>query len=58
MKVMMMPLGVYETNCYVVYDENTLEAAVIDPGAEGKGLIKVLEENKLDVKKNTPHAWA
>ncbi len=51
MKVMMMPLGVYETNCYVVYDENTLEAAVIDPGAEGKGLIKILEENKLDVKK-------
>ena len=37
------PLGSLQTNCYLVIDENTNKAAVIDPGAEASYLIKEIE---------------
>ncbi|MEA4896282.1 MAG: MBL fold metallo-hydrolase [Oscillospiraceae bacterium] len=40
-------LGHIQTNCYIVTDENTLECAVIDPGAESNTVMRYLEENKL-----------
>ncbi|MFZ5969019.1 MAG: MBL fold metallo-hydrolase [Bacillota bacterium] len=40
-------LGMMESNGYIIYDENTLEALVIDPGDEAKTLIKYIEKNAL-----------
>jgi len=40
-------LGAYETNCYIVSDETTLECAVIDPGADATVILNYLEETKL-----------
>ncbi|MBR1496979.1 MAG: MBL fold metallo-hydrolase [Oscillospiraceae bacterium] len=41
-------VGSYETNCYIVTDENTLKCAVIDPGAEAGLLLDYLEDNRLN----------
>ena len=32
MTVKTIVLGLYGTNCYIVYDENTKNGVVIDPG--------------------------
>ena len=40
-------LGAYETNCYIVTDESTLDCAVIDPGADAATILNYLEETKL-----------
>lgn len=40
-------LGAYETNCYIVTDESTLDCAVIDPGADATAILNYLEETKL-----------
>lgn len=45
-----MALGVYGVNCYVLGDDKTSEAAVIDPGGEAEKIIKVLEDNELQLK--------
>ena len=40
-------LGHVQTNCYIVTDEDTLECAVIDPGAQANTIMHYLEDNKL-----------
>ena len=40
-------LGSFETNCYIVTDENTLECAVIDPGADAGTILDYLEDHHL-----------
>ena len=40
-------LGAYETTCYIVADEATLDCAVIDPGADAATILDYLEETKL-----------
>ena len=40
-------LGHVQTNCYIITDENTLECAVVDPGAESNSIMHYLEDNKL-----------
>ena len=43
-------LGQLMTNCYIVTDEETLECAVIDPGAHASVILNYLEENHLKAK--------
>ena len=50
MLIKALPLGAYETNCYIVTDEKTLECAVIDPGADAGCLLDYLESNRLTVR--------
>src|SRR5699024_8690111 len=50
MKIMQLCVGVVGTNCYIVYDENTREAAVIDPGDNAPSILKAVEQEKLTVK--------
>lgn len=45
-----IPAGVYAVNCYVVGDDKTNNAAVIDPGGDVDDIIKVLEDNDLELK--------
>lgn len=43
-------MGMVRTNCYIVYDEATREAAVIDPGDNAKSILHAVNEEKLNVK--------
>lgn len=40
-------VGSFETNCYIASDEEKLECAVIDPGADGSTILNYLEEARL-----------
>lgn len=44
MLVKAFPVGIYGANCYVVMDEGTKDAFVLDPGGDGKYLIEVIEK--------------
>lgn len=48
MLIKCLTLGSYETNCYIVTDEATLECAVIDPGADAATILDYLEGNHLN----------
>ena len=48
MTVKMIVLGLYGTNCYIVYDENTMNGIVIDPGYTPELVLQEL--NNLGVK--------
>ena len=47
MLIKTITVGAYETNCYIVADEQTLECAVIDPGADASTILDYLEETHL-----------
>ena len=49
MKVKVMQVGPIGTNCYILEDDETGKAAVIDPGDEAGRILKVLEEDKVEV---------
>lgn len=47
MEIKTLPLGLYQTNCYVVWEETADTCVVIDPGYETRELETLLEkENK------------
>ena len=47
MLIKCLPVGHLMTNCYIVWDENTKNAAVIDPGDDGAYLSDCLRKNGL-----------
>ena len=47
MKVITLPLGYLQTNCYIAIDEETKRCAVIDPGDKPDRIAEVLRENGL-----------
>ena len=44
-----MQVGPIGTNCYILEDDKTQKAAVIDPGDEADAIAKVLEESGVEV---------
>jgi hydroxyacylglutathione hydrolase len=40
-------VGALETNCYLVYCEQTMDCAVVDPGAEPEKIVHVIEQKGL-----------
>lgn len=50
MLIKTLPVGHLDTNCYIVTDENSLECAVIDPGAEANTILDYIEDNSLKCK--------
>ena len=50
MKLLQLCVGMVRTNCYIVYDEATREAAVIDPGDNAKSILHAVNEEQLNVK--------
>ena len=47
MLIKCITVGAYETNCYIVADEATLDCAVIDPGSDASAILDYLEETHL-----------
>jgi len=47
MKYELVVVGALETNCYLVYDEETRECAVIDPGADPEKIISTIADLEL-----------
>ena len=41
-KVIMLPVGLLEANCYIVYDDARTDAVIIDPGAEASRIEREL----------------
>ncbi len=44
-----LPLGAYQTNCYVVREENSAKCVVIDPGYEPETILSFLKNRNLDL---------
>jgi glyoxylase-like metal-dependent hydrolase (beta-lactamase superfamily II) len=50
MRIISFRTGFISANTYIVYDENTLEGFIIDPGGNYKRIIKETEDNKIRLK--------
>jgi len=50
MKIETFVVGQLQNNCYVIYDENTREALVVDPGDEPDRIQDFMKETNLTVK--------
>ena len=47
MKLKIMAVGPLEENCYIVYDETTRQAAIIDPGDEAERIAAFIDKENL-----------
>jgi len=47
MKFQMIVVGPLETNCYLVYDEETKECLIVDPGADAEKIYPIVAEEEL-----------
>lgn len=47
MKIATLVVGPIEENCYIVFDEASKEAIIIDPGAEADVIIECIRDNGL-----------
>src|SRR4030042_746666 len=45
-----LAVGVLEVNCYILGDEETREAVVIEPGGDEDEILEVLKHHKLNLK--------
>lgn len=50
MKIRQFCVGDVATNCYLVYDERTLEGAIVDPGDRADMLLAEIENKKVKLK--------
>jgi glyoxylase-like metal-dependent hydrolase (beta-lactamase superfamily II) len=48
--ILTLPLGMTATNCYLVADEASKDAVVIDPGDEAGKVLNAIQRNALNVK--------
>ncbi len=49
MKFERFVVGMLESNSYIIYDEDTRDALIIDPGDEAQTLLKYVQKNSLKV---------
>lgn len=47
MKFIAKPAGVYQANCYIVYDEKTMKGFIIDPGGDEEDILNILRNNGI-----------
>lgn len=47
MKIKSIIVGIYAVNCYIVYDESSMQGSIIDPGGNLKEIIKTIENLKI-----------
>ena len=49
LKVYAMALGAYQTNCYIIHDENSKHCCVIDPGYDANAILDKLDALGLNL---------
>ena len=49
-KIMRLAVGSYQTNCYIIFDEDK-KAIIVDPGAQAKDILNAVESEGLKVEK-------
>ena len=49
LKIFKIPAGVYAANCYIVVDDSTNKAMVIDPGGSADDILSFISRNLLGV---------
>ncbi len=49
MKIMQTRVGDVQTNCYLVFDENTHAGAIIDPGDNAQHLLQMIKDNGVEL---------
>ena len=47
LNVTRLPLGVYQTNCYIIREENSTSCCVLDPGGEARKVLELLSNRNL-----------
>ena len=50
MKIKALVVGPIMENCYILYDEQTLEGIIVDPGDEATSILNVINNLKLHIK--------
>ena len=50
MEIKTISVGWNATNCYIIFDRNTCEASVIDPGGDAERILDFINKNNLKVK--------
>ncbi len=50
LQVLQLPLGPIQTNCFIVGDEETKDAVVIDPGWDASRVLAALDERQWQLK--------
>ncbi|MGC9033056.1 MAG: MBL fold metallo-hydrolase [Thermosulfidibacteraceae bacterium] len=50
MRVERVVVGALEVNCYIVLDEKSKEGIVVDPGAEGRRIVRIIEGEGINLK--------
>lgn len=50
MQIKVIEVGYLQTNCYFVIDENTMDAAVIDPGADSNSILDQIERGGYHIR--------
>ena len=46
-----LTIGPLQTNCYIIYDEDTLQGMIVDPACEDERIIKYVEQNNINIEK-------
>lgn len=49
LKIHILPLGAYQTNCYIVHEENSKTCAILDPGYDGERVLAYVEKLGMTV---------
>ncbi len=49
MKVDVRTVGAFQENCYLIVDEETNQAVLIDPGADGEEVLAMLEDSGAEL---------
>ena len=47
MEILKIPVGYLEANCYIIFDQNSKDAVIIDPGDDAEKIISEIVKNKL-----------
>ena len=45
-----IPVTPFQQNCTILYDADTMEGVVVDPGGDVDTIIQAVEENNIKVK--------
>lgn len=50
MKIIRYPAGVYQANCYILYDDDTKEGLIVDPGGSEDEIIELVKKLEVSLK--------